>query len=49
MEDSNWSNMVFTPMELIPNTFELFQLGIKESWKACAPQCPFAQGMEPQF
>lgn len=34
MEDSNWSHIIFTPVEMIANTFELFQLGIKESWKA---------------
>lgn len=34
IEDSNWSHIIFTPVEMIANTFELFQLGIKESWKA---------------
>lgn len=34
IQDSNWSNIIFTPVEMIANTFELFQLGIKESWKA---------------
>lgn len=34
IEDSIWSHIIFTPVEMIANTFELFQLGIKESWKA---------------
>lgn len=34
IQDSNWNNIVFTPVEMIANTFQLFQLGIKESWNA---------------
>lgn len=33
IQRSSWSLIVFTPMEMIPNTFELFQSSIKESWK----------------